>query len=273
MTAVAWPSQMSLARALAEVADRPARWPGLGVRDAGPLRLIVVPDVVTMQRFAGGRAPTWGAGITLPSSRTILVRADAHDVVRTLRHELAHLVLRRAVTARTPRWFQEGYASHAAGEWSRLDGLALNLAVIRGRIPELEQLDSTLRSNASDAELSYALATAAVLELARRHPSQTLAPLLELLQDGTPWPDALRRTTGLTEGQFAAAWRKQMRQRYSVLTWFVAAGFWLLAAIAVIIAAAVRRRADEPRRLALDVGWDLPSPEQLEELDRLPEGE
>jgi hypothetical protein len=128
VTAVAWPAQMSLAMALAREANQPAEWPGLGRVDPGPIRLIVVPDLRRLDSLTAGRAPSWGAAIALPDAQMILVRADAPDVARTLRHELAHLALHRAVRVRVPLWFDEGYAGYAAGEWERLGSLELNLA-------------------------------------------------------------------------------------------------------------------------------------------------
>ena len=253
---------------LAERADAPATWPGLGLREPGPIRLIVAADEAQMRELTGGRAPSWGAGVAIPGARTILVRADARDPLGTLRHELAHLALRRAVRVRLPRWFDEGYASYAAGEWDRLDALQLNLTVMRGGAPELGQLDAALRGTAPDAEASYALAMSAVMELARRNPTQTLGPLLALLESGVEFPAALSRTTGLTEGQFAVEWRRGVRSRYGMLTWVMAGGFWLVIALAVLAARWFRTRADRPRRAALDEGWVVPPDEPPSELDR-----
>ena len=266
MTAVAWPDQMSLALALAEEADRAVVWPGLGRRDPGRIRLIVVADQDQMRELSGGRAPSWGAGVALPGSRTILVRADASNPLQILRHELAHLALRGAIRTRTPRWFDEGYAAYASGEWDRLDALALNLAVVRGATPELADLDAALRGRAPVAEASYALAMTAVLELARRNPTGTLEPVLELLGEGIPFDEAVTRTTGLNPGQFAEAWRLGVRQRFGLLSWLAAGGLWAIVALAVLGAGWARRRADRPRREALDEGWvipdDLDEPEQ-----------
>ncbi len=273
MTAVAWPAQLPLALALAEAADRPFDWPGLGLRDPGPLRLIVVPDQARMRELSGGRAPSWGAGVALPGSRTILIRADARNPAQTLRHELAHLALRRAIRSRTPLWFDEGYASFASGEWDRLDALALNLTVVRGAVPELAELDGALRGRAPSAEASYALAMSAVLELARRNPTGTLEPLIELLTRGLPFDEALQRTTGLNPGQFAVSWRDGVRRRYGVLTWLAAGGLWAVIALGVLGVAWLRRRADRPRRRALDQGWVIVDDSPDGELDRTREGE
>ena len=272
MTAVAWPAQLDLAIALAERADAPAEWPGLGRLDPGPIRLIVAADPDRMRELTGGRAPAWGAGVALPGSRTILIRADAQNPLGVLRHELAHLALHRAVRVRVPRWFDEGYAAYAAGEWDRLDQLALNMAVLRGATPDLAQLDAALRGRAPEASTSYALAMSAIVELARRHPSGTLDPLLALLKEGVSFESALSRTTGLTPGQFAAEWRKGVRQRYGLFSWMAAGGLWLLIAAAVLLAGWLRRRADRPRRIALDEGWVIAPDEPPAELDRGREG-
>ena len=264
---------MPLALALAEEADRPYAWPGLGTAEPGRLRLIVVPDQARMRELSGGRAPSWGAGVALPSSRTILIRANAQDPSQTLRHELAHLALRRAIRVRAPLWFDEGYASFASGEWDRLDALALNLTVVRGAVPELSELDAALRGRAPAAQASYALAMSAVLELARRNPTGTLEPLLDLLATGIPFDEALQRTTGLNPGQFAVAWRERIRRHYGLLSWLAAGGLWAVMAFAVLGAAWLRRRADRPRRRALDEGWVVVEDPPDDELDRTREGE
>lgn len=263
---------MDLAIALAERADTPAEWPGLGRLDPGPIRLIVAGDPERMRALTGGRAPAWGAGVALPGSRTILVRADAQNPLGVLRHELAHLALHRAIRVRVPRWFDEGYAAYAAGEWDRLDQLALNMAVLRGATPELAQLDAALRGGAPEASTSYALAMSAIIELARRHPSGTLDPLLALLKEGVAFDAALTRTTGLTPGQFAEEWRKGVRHRFGLLSWAAAGGLWLVVAAGVVLAAWLRRRADRPRRIALDDGWVIPPEEASADLDRGREG-
>lgn len=273
VTAVAWPGELPLALALAEAADRPMTWPGIGLRDPGPIRLVVVADQARMREMSGGRAPAWGAGVALPGSRTIIIRADSRDPEQTLRHELAHLALRRAIRSRTPLWFDEGYAAFASGEWDRLDRLALNLAVVRGAVPDLGELDGALRGRAPSAEASYALAMSVILELARRNPTGTLEPLIALLADGIPFDDAVQRTTGLNPGQFAVAWRDGVRRRYGIITWLAAGGLWAVVALAVLGAAWLRRRADRPRRRALDEGWVVTEDPPPPELDRMREGE
>lgn len=268
VTAVAWPAQQAVATDLARLADRPAEWPGLGVRDPGPLRLIVVPDAHLLDSLTAGRAPPWGAAIAVPGARTILLRADEDDLVRTLRHELAHLALHEAVAVRVPLWFDEGYASWAAGEWDRLGTLELNLTVVRGAVPTLTGLDGALRGSASSADAAYALAVSAVAELARRNPTGTLTPLLRRLESGEDFDAAVLATTGLAVGRFEQEWQRTIRRRYTLGNWLIAGGGWLVVALLVALQVRRRRRTDRVRRAALDEGWDVePETEQGPELD------
>lgn len=161
------------------------------------------------------------------------------------------------VKERVPLWFDEGYAGWAAGEFGRLDGWGLNVAVIRRRVPSFGELNSALRGSSFTAGTAYALAITAVLELARRNPTRTLAPLFDRLQGGYGFEAAVIATTGYTPGGFELVWQKSVRRRYSFLTWLAAGGMWLILAGIVLVAHWHRRRRDRPRRAALDHGWDV----------------
>jgi hypothetical protein len=254
---VAWPGQMGLAIDLAKRAERPTEWPGLGLRDPGPLRLVLVPDGRRLDSLSAVRAPSWGAAVAVPGARTILLRADNEDLYETLRHELAHLALHQAVTVRVPLWFDEGYASWAAGEWDRLSGLELNLAVTRGALPDFRTLDGALRGSASTADAAYALAVSAVTELARRHPTGSLDPLLQRLRGGEDFEASVQATTGLSLSQFEREWRRSLRRRYSLVTWLLAGGGWAILALSLWILLQHRRNVDRVRRAALDEGWEV----------------
>jgi hypothetical protein len=232
------------------------------------LRLVVVPDGRRLDSLTLGRAPRWGAAVALPALRTIVLRADAGDLSRTLRHELAHLALHEQVDVRVPLWFDEGYAGWAAGEWDRLGALELNLAVARGAVPGLRALDGALRGTETSADASYALAVSAVTDLARRNPSGSLGPLLRRLHAGEDFEAAVLATTGLTLERFDEAWQQASRRRYGLATWLLAGGGWAVIALTVLGFVHFRRRADRERRKALDHGWEI-EPEAVDgpELD------
>ena len=268
ITVVAAPAQLPLGIQLARQVDGPIDWPGLGLRLPDSLRLIVVRDGSALDSLTGGRAPEWGAAIALPEVRTIALRADGLQLPRTLRHELAHLALHQDVAVRLPLWFDEGYAGYAAGEWDRYAGLELNLAVARGALPTLRELDAALRGGPAAADAGYALAMSAVAELARRNPTGTLSPLLDRLRGGEGFDEAVLATTGLTPDRFEEAWRQATRRRYGLVTWLLAGGGWLIVAVLVLGLVRFRRHSDRARRAALDEGWEVePEPMGGTELD------
>jgi hypothetical protein len=264
VTVVAWPAEAALGVGLAEIADQPGPWPGLGLRDLGELRLVIAGDSQAFREVTRGRLPGWGAGAAFPGGRTIVLRADAGDVMGTLRHELAHLALHQAVRGRVPLWFDEGYATMASGQWDLFDRLGLNLAVARGRVPGLKALDGELRASEQSADAAYALAATAVMDLARRNPSGTLDPLFQQLTAGVRFEDAVIATTGLSLDRFDEAWRKGVRARFGLVTWMLGTGIWLAMALLVLVGYDVRRRRDAPRRAALDAGWTYPPEEPPE---------
>ena len=260
--------EQPLAHALADEARAAHDWLGLGRLDLSPMTLVVVPDAEGFAQWARGRLPRWGAGLTVPSRRLIVIRVDAGNPFATLRHELAHLALHTAVRGRVPLWFSEGYAVLASGEHGRLNALQLNLAVALGRVPGLGELDAALRGSTGDAGAAYALAASAVADLAARHPDGTLDQLLERLAGGMPFAEAVARSTGLDLPRFAEAWHREVRHRYNLGLWFFAGGAWAVLALLLGVAAAHRRRRDAPRRAALDVGWPPPpSEDPAEALD------
>lgn len=250
--------RLDAAIALADLADRPSDWPGLGRRSPGPFRLVLVGDSTELARLTRDRAPGWGAGITFPESRTIILRADLPDLTGTLRHEVAHLVLRGATRSRLPLWFDEGYATLAAGEWDRIWELQLHLSVVLGGVPSFGDLDGQLRAAAPMADRAYALAATAVTSLRERIPGDDLAPLLAKLATGEEFGVAVHEVTGKDLSRIEEEWQEETRHHFRGALWLAAGGWWLIATVAVVVAWSARKRRERPRREALNVGWTLP---------------
>lgn len=257
VTLQARPNDLSLGMAVVDGADAPREWYGLGRRSPGPFRVVLVPDAGAMAALTRGRGPRWAAGLTFASTGTIILRRDVDDLRLTLRHELAHLVLHRAIRGRVPLWFSEGYAVLASGEFGTGDAFRLSAAVLWGRIPALGGLNGGLR-DARRPDEAYALAGSAVAALARANPEQNLHALFGRLAEGTPFSEAVQLTTGLSVSQFEDQWRREVRRRYGLGTWLIAGGGWTVLGIAVLALRRFRRAGDRVRREALDVGWVLP---------------
>jgi len=258
VSAIYWPGGEAAAVALAEMADRAGPWPGISSRPAYPVRLIVASTDEQFDSLTGGRLPEWGAAASFPASNTIVLRLS-RDHRKVLRHELAHLAL-HSVVQRVPRWFDEGYAARAAGEWDRMEALRVNWTLLRGAVPTLSEVDRYIRDgNAGQAEAAYALATTAVLLLERMGGDRGLEPLIGTLRGTSDFDLALRTTYQMTAGQFETLWQKDLRRRHGWLLLVTSVTvFWAFAAVVLAALWSRRRRRDRGRREALNEGWVVP---------------
>jgi hypothetical protein len=210
-----------LARSLLMEARRADTFPGLP-RPQAAVTLLLAPDDETFRAWVGPRAPEWGAAIAFPALQRIVMSgldaaAESGDPRVTLRHEIAHLALYEAVGPGTPRWFDEGYASYAAGEWGRDEVIATSLGLVWRGIPSLAGLDSGFYAGAERAQRSYALAHRAVAELASLSPERGLGLLFEYWRSEGSFERALRRAHGMSSVDFEKHWRSRVRRQYGAL--------------------------------------------------------
>ncbi|HEY4307748.1 MAG TPA: hypothetical protein VGM82_24955 [Gemmatimonadaceae bacterium] len=253
-TAVFYPSEARLAASLLDYAVANDTFPGLP-RPTKQVLLAIAPDRERFREWVGPGAPEWGAAITFPDSRRIVMQgkkggAEAGDPREILRHEIAHLALHEYLGDLPPRWFDEGYASYSAREWRREDALVANLALALRGTPSFEELNNDLSAGATTAEDAYALAYRAVVELAAMDPDRGLALFFENWRKEQSLDRAVRRTYGMTLSGFETYWQQRTRRRYGALALagdVTVAGLILLILVFPLYLA--RRRRDR-RRMA-----------------------
>ena len=216
--------------------------------------IAVAPDERRFRDWIGPAAPEWGAAIAFPAQRTIIMQgrtagSDAGDPLVVLRHELAHLALDEALGDLPPRWFHEGYASVAAGEWGREEVLATNVALLLRGMPTLDSLNARFSGGASRADAAYALAYRAVTELAALDPARGLTLFFTYWRETRSLEVAIRRAFGVTQAQFEERWRQRTRRQYGALA--IAADLSVAAALlmTVVVPLYVARRRRDRRRL------------------------
>lgn len=217
--------------------------------------LAIAPDRDRFRQWVGPGAPEWGAAITFPESRRIIMQgkkggAEAGDPREIFRHELAHLALHEYMSDLPPRWFDEGYASYSAREWRRDDALAANLALAFRGTPNFEELDADLGAGATTAQNAYALAYRAVVELAALDPDRGLAPFFENWQKEQSLDKAVRRTYGMTLSGFESYWQQRTRRRYGALALAGNVTVGGLLMLVVILPLYIARRRRDRRRMA-----------------------
>lgn len=253
-----WPGGERLAHRLLELARAQPSLPALPedvIRPGDTVHVYLAPDEARFDSLTGGRAPEWGAGIAYPDAGVIVLpgyissRAAPHELARILRHELAHIALNRFLApARAPRWFDEGYARWAAGEWDLEAAWQLRLAFALDRAPPLDSISLDWPRAAADARIAYLLSTTAIVYLVEQSGVHGLRVFLERWKESGNLDTALRQTFGFSLAQFEEAWRREVRSRYG-WTLFLAHTlvFWAIVALLLLLLGIRRRRYDLER--------------------------
>ncbi len=255
-TVVAFPRDETLARAMAASAAERDTFPGLP-RSRDRVLIAIAPDADRFRDWVGPYAPEWGAAIAFPEERRIIMQgsaapSSAGDPIRVLRHELAHLALHEALGTLPPRWFDEGYAAYAAGEWGREEVLATSYALLVRGLPSLDSLDRWFVGGSSQAGSAYALAYRAVSDLAALDSERGLTLFFQYWEQTGSLDRAVRQAYGITLSGFEEQWRRRTMRRYGALALFadltLALGMMTLFILPLFIA---RRRRDRRRLAAL----------------------
>ncbi len=253
-TVVAEAADARLARTLLAAAQAQDSFPGLP-RSTQRVLIAIAPDAARMRAWSGGAVPEWGAAFALPEAHRVVVQgraagSDAGDPRVTLRHELAHLALHDVMGRLPPRWFDEGYAGVAAGEWDREAALETAVGLIWRTVPTRDAIEAGFSGGGSSAAWSYAMAYRVVAELEALDPVHGLEHLFTEWRASGSLDVALRRAYGMTSEQFDAHWRGQTRRRYGALSLIAALSF-VGGLFGVVLGPLfwVRRRRDQ-RRLA-----------------------
>lgn len=255
-TVVAERTDERLARTLIAEAQRLDTFPGLP-RPRAKVLIAIAPDAERLRAWVGPHAPEWGAAFAFPEQNRIVMQgrsagSDAGDPRVVLRHELAHLALHEAMGALPPRWFDEGYASFAAGEWTREQAFETSLGMVWRTLPSLEQLERGFIGGGMEASWSYAMAHRVVSELDDLGGASGLTNFLAYWKQTGSFEKGIRNAYGLTGDAFEKHWQSRTRKRYGALAFVtnvsVAVGLFSLVLVPLFI---MRRRRDRRKLEAM----------------------
>ena len=257
-----------LGPSILEIIERSPPLPGLPAAApafGAPIRIIMAANDAHFDIVTGGAIPEWGAGVANPSAGWIVVpgyaggRADASNLRRVLRHELAHIALHRYLApARIPRWFNEGYATWAAGELDLGGEWRLRVAFATRTAPPLDSLELAWPTATDDARTAYLLSASVVNYLVRSSGVHGLELFLQRWGESHNMEAALAETYGMSVDQLESYWIKDVRRRYGWLAVLTqSAVFMAAASVLLVILFAIRRRRDR-RKLAVLREGELP---------------
>lgn len=210
-----------LAQSLLDGALANDSFPGLPKPKLAVL-IAIAPDGARFSQWVGASAPEWGAAIAFPDQQRIVMQGsraggDAGNPLVVLRHELAHLALHEIMGNLPTRWFDEGYASVAAGEWNRESAFETSVTLVWRTLPSLDQLERGFAGGASEAQWSYALAHRVVSELESLDATNGLTNFFAYWKETRSFERAIRDAFGLTSTQFDRYWHMRTRQRFGAL--------------------------------------------------------
>jgi hypothetical protein len=223
------------------------------------VRLLVAPDEAAFRRAVGDRFPDWGLAVAFPREAAIVMRpprlagGGAQDPGQVLVHELVHVYLGLYLGPRepsAPRWLHEGLASLLAGEWGWGERVDLAVALLARRPIPLERLDRGFPAGSETAGLAYLESLTAAAALRDLSGTEGLAVLLANLRQLGDFDAAMRRTYGLTYGEFTERWQRSLATRYGWAAAAASAWTWWAPAALVLVALFVRRRFVYRARLA-----------------------
>lgn len=254
-------------RALPAVRERVADRLGWQYDGALP-EIVIVRNHARMTAEVGSEPPLWAVGVAVSSRHLIVIRADllsagyGSGLIQVLRHEWVHLSWGwRAGERRRqlPLWAEEGLAEEIGGGVSVDAGAALDVAAAFGRLLTFESLRERFPRAAHEADLAYKQSHSWMGNLIRE---RGWAPIRQVLDDivtgeaererrgRDPFSESIRRRSGMTLGEWHAAWRLGLEEDarpwfhllYRDFSWLLLMGLALVGAGAFFFVARRRRR-------------------------------
>jgi hypothetical protein len=196
--------------------------------------------------------PAFAAGAAQPALGRLVVHAGRTgrypfgDAAQTLRHEISHVLLFRALGFEPPRWLDEGLAMRAGAEWGSPDSGYLAIAIFqvsKGTLT-LDGLEADFTGGETAGRRSYALARGFVRDLFRSD-GEVTAFVLEARRERDV-DRAFVDRFGVAPGQAFRAWARNLPWWGE---WFVVLGspglLWgivVLLFLGAVIASIRRRR-------------------------------
>ena len=198
------------------------------------VRVVALPLELT--RVAPNVPSLETGGAVMEEDRLVIVSghgaAGREGLERSLRHHLAHLALSEATgDADVPTWFEEGFAVHFSREDRGARLQSIELAVLTGATPSLEEL--------AESQTAEQRAFAADFARFAADEPERVPALISGLRDGLPFDRALESAFGARAGSIDRSWREDIARRYA---FFPVALLGLIMWLAVTLVGRLRRR-------------------------------
>ncbi|MEK6777254.1 MAG: peptidase MA family metallohydrolase [bacterium] len=207
------------------------------------------------------KAQEWAAGLAYPELNLVILKAPhaalygTIDPVKTLRHELSHLVLHQALAgARIPRWLDEGFAMYEAREWTLRTTAVITTVTLKKNFIPLTSLEHEFPVAFSEAEVAYAQSFSMVSYLLSSHGRDAFHQFILNLKKGEALSQCMQNAFGISFYEMEQKWHKYLRLRY---TWIPvitsSAALWFLVSVSFLFV--YLRKKHQARQTVME--WEL----------------
>lgn len=211
----------------------------------------ITPTTSDMAHLAPREAPPpeYADGVAYPRLRLILISmlaprgAEAVELDRVFRHELAHVALEDAVLGQhVPVWFNEGFAMALSGEKAYDRMRALWSATVSDTVLPLSEIDRSFPTDSFEVNIAYAQSADFMAFLMRNADRERFAAMIRRVREGTPFERAISDAYGADLRKLEFQWRTDLERRYSLLPMLTGGGILWVGAIGIMGAAYAKRR-------------------------------
>lgn len=195
----------------------------LGIADFPTIDVWVLPRVVDYFELhdSPNRAPDWAVGLSFSDRHTVIVAAGGErppiEVMRTFAHELAHVGVDVAREGHfVPRWFNEGFATRMAQEWTPERSEKLSRAAAAGNLTPFSQLTRSFPAHQQSASMAYDQSFHFVRWLQSKYGGDLWARVFDRVRQGEGFEAALAEETGSPLSGLERRWKTNLEESTTV---------------------------------------------------------
>ena len=158
--------------------------------------------------------PEWAAGVNDGTIRVPVGGLDepTPELLKVLRHELAHSFIAARTGGNCPTWLQEGISQWLEGGDPTREDARLAAVARAGGLHPLITLEAPFRGlSAAEAPIAYAESLSAVAHILRKRGEGGVIRLLSALGDRIPSEEALPVALALSYPELQQSWEEYLR--------------------------------------------------------------
>lgn len=224
------------------------------IEQEGKIRVRIATSMREYNSFqpAGYEAPIWSVGIAYPKMGLIVLRGDSthgpEEILRTFRHELAHIFLHNYVEKKIPKWFSEGFAMY----FEERTGLSRSFKLMRQAFAnsyvDIDTLEESFPDNPIDINNAYLTSSEFFTFLLSEIGEEGLYKVFENLRDGVEFRYAVYKVAGKTISEMEKEFKKSSRFKYAWLPIITSSTtLWLVLTFLFIYVFIVKKRRAEKK--------------------------